>query len=159
RKDNEIKYRAFTKLKSSYVDILSDLEPLINEELKMAFNDIPSDEVLNNVSVEVKSALLEKYHDLSDEQQDNVFFSGLMQATLQDKESQYNTVTQQMNEFDHDNKNKDAYKDVAYQYNRIVNGLLSMLEEMSRTKQNDKFRKDGDSTKTYRRQGTDGREL
>src|SRR5699024_7741305 len=54
RKDNEIKYRTFTKLKLSYVDILSDLEPLINEELKMAFNDIPSDEVMDNVSVEVK---------------------------------------------------------------------------------------------------------
>ncbi|HLQ83077.1 MAG TPA: hypothetical protein VK121_04460, partial [Pseudogracilibacillus sp.] len=74
-------------------------------------------------------------------------------------ESQYNTVTQQLSELDHDSKQKDAYKDVANQYDRIVDGLLSMFEEMLLTKENDKFRKNSDSTKTYRRRGADGREL
>src|SRR5699024_3011105 len=151
RKENAINHRTFTNFKSAYMDILSGIEPLINEELKMTFNDIPSDEVLDNTSVEVKSALLEKYHDLSNEQQDNISFGGLMKAILQEKESQYNTVTQQLSELDHDSKQKDAYKDVANQYDRIVDGLLSMFEEMLRTKENDKFRKNGDSTKTYRR--------
>src|SRR5699024_1257023 len=141
------------------MNILSDLEPLINEELKMTFNDIPSDQVLDHTSVEVKSALLEKYHNLTDGQEENVTFNSLMKATLQEKESQYNMVVQQMNELDHNDKRKDAYKDVANQYNRIADGIISMFEEMSRTKQNDQFRKGRDSTKTYRRQGADGREL
>src|SRR5699024_5743038 len=159
RKENAINYHTFTNLKSEYMNILSDLEPLINEELKMTFNDIPSNEILDHTSVEVKSALLEKYHNLTDKQQKNVTFNSLMKATLQEKESQYNIVTKQMSELDHNDKRKDAYKDVASQYNRIVDGLLSMFEEMTRTKQNDQFRKGRDSTKTYRRRGEDGREL
>jgi len=82
-----------------------------------------------------------------------------MKATLQEKESQYNMVAQQMDELDHNDKRKDAYKDVASQYNRIVDGLLNMFKEMSRTKPNDQFRKGKNSTKTYRRKGADGREL
>src|SRR5699024_5264383 len=152
-------HRTFTNLKSAYMDVLSGIDPLINEELKMTFNDIPSDEVLDNTSVEVKSALLEKYHYLSNEQQDNISFGGLMKATLQEKESQYNTVTQQLSELDHDSKQKDAYKDVANQYNRIVNGLLSIFEDMSRMRKNNRFRKGRDSTKTHRKRSTDGREL
>src|SRR5699024_3341242 len=124
RKENVMNQRTFTNLKSAYMDILSDVDPLINEELNMTFNDIPSDEVLDNTSVEVKSALLEKYHDLSNEQQDNISFGGLMKATLQEKESQYNTVTQQLSELDHDSKQKDAYKDVANQYDRIADGII-----------------------------------
>src|SRR5699024_9361616 len=101
----------------------------------------------------------EKYNDLTEEQRESITFNGLMKETLKEKESQYKAVTQQMGELDHDSKRKDAYKDVANQYDRIVDGLLSMFEEMLLTKENDKFRKNGDSTKTYRRRGADGREL
>src|SRR5699024_10707312 len=159
RKENAINHRTFTNLKYAYMDVLSDIEPMINEELKMAFKDIPSNEVLDSTSVEVKSALLEKYNDLTDEQRESITFNGLMKETLKEKESQYKAVTQQMGELNHDSKRKDAYKDVANQYDRIVDGLLNMLEEISRTKESDKFRKGGDSTRTYRRRGTDGREL
>ena len=159
RKENAINHRTFTNLKSAYLDVLSDIEPMINEELKMAFKDIPSSEVLDSISVEVKSALLEKYNDLTNEQKENITFNGLMKETLEEKESQYKAVTQQMSELNHDSKRKDAYKDVANQYDRIVDGLLNRLEEISRTKESDKFRKGGDSTRTYRRRGTDGREL
>src|SRR5699024_8013155 len=159
RKENAINYHTFTNLKSEYMNILSDLDPLINEELKMTFKDIPSNEILDHTSVEVKGALLKKYHDLTDKQQENITFNSLMKATLQEKKSQYNMVAQQMNELDHDDKRKDAYKDVASQYNRIVDGLLSMFEEMSRAKQNDQFSKRNDSTKTYRKRGAEDREL
>src|SRR5699024_1542559 len=47
RKENVMNQRTFTNLKSAYMDILSDVDPLINEELNMTFNDIPSDEVLD----------------------------------------------------------------------------------------------------------------
>src|SRR5699024_8226519 len=96
---------------------------------------------------------------LTDKQQQSVIFNRLLKPTLQETEPQYNIVTKQMSELDQNDKRKDAYKDVASQYNRIVDGLLSMFEEMSRAKQNDQFRKGRDSTKTYRRQGADGREL
>src|SRR5699024_3599820 len=113
----------------------------------------------DNTSVKVKSALLEKYNDLTDEQRESITFNGLMNETLKEKESEYNAVTQQMGELDHDSKRKDAYKDVANQYDRIVDGLLSMFEEISRMKQHDQLRKGRDSTKTYRRKGADGRVL
>lgn len=159
RKDTEIKYRTFTNLKSMYTDILSHLEPLIDEELKMTFNDIPSDEVLYNTSVEVKSALLEKHHNLTDEQQKDISFNQLMTMTLKEKESQYDHVAQKINDLDDKDRHKDAYNDVAKQYNRIIDGIIAMFEEMSRNKQNDRFIKGRDSTKTFRRKGADGKEI
>src|SRR5699024_9885762 len=56
RKENAINHRTFTNFKSAYMDILSGIEPLINEELKMVFKNIPSGEALDSTSVEVKSA-------------------------------------------------------------------------------------------------------
>src|SRR5699024_7411949 len=100
RKENAINHRTFTNLKSAYMDVLFDIEPMINEELKMAFKDIPPSEVLDNTSVEVKSVLLEKYNDLTDEQRESITFNGLMNETLKEKESEYNAVTQQMGELD-----------------------------------------------------------
>src|SRR5699024_9297614 len=85
RKEHAINYHTFTNLKSEYMNILSDLELLINEELKMTFKDIPSNEIFDHTSIEVKSALLEKYHELTDKQQENVTFNSLMKATLQEK--------------------------------------------------------------------------
>src|SRR5699024_6232256 len=135
RKNNEIKHRTFSSLKDEYMSILSTLDPLINEELKMVFNDVPQDEMLNKISVEVKSGLLEKYYDLTQEQQDVVSFNNLKKATMQEKESQYNAVTQQMSKLGHDSKQKDAYIDVANQYNRIIDGLIHMFEEITKVNQ------------------------
>jgi len=159
RKDNEIKHRTFTNLKSMYTDILSNLDPLIDEELKMTFSDTPYDEVLDNTNVEVKSALLEKYHGLSVEQQNNFTFNELIKATVKEKTSQNKQVMQQMNELGHDYQHKDAYNDIAKQYSRIVDGLIHMFEEITIVNQTDRLSKNRDSTKTYRRKGTDGREL
>src|SRR5699024_4269562 len=146
-------------LKSMYTDILSNLEPLIDEELKMTFSDTPYDEVLDNTNVEVKSALLEKYHGLSVEQQNNFTFNELIKATVKEKTSQNKQVMQQMNELGHDYQHKDAYNDIAKQYSRIVDGLIHMFEEITIVNQTDRLSKNRDSTKTYRRKGTDGREL
>src|SRR5699024_10825064 len=112
RKDNEIKHRTFTNLKSMYTDILSNLDPLIDEDLKMTFSDTPYDEVLDNTNVEVKSALLVKYHGLSVEQQNNFTFNELIKATVKEKTSQNKQVMQQMNELGHDYQHKDAYNEI-----------------------------------------------
>src|SRR5699024_4709516 len=120
RKNTAIQYRTFTNLKAVYMDILSNLESLIDEELKIAFKDLSHDDILNNTSVEVKSALLEKYHGLSIKQKKTVTFNELMKATVNEKVSQYDQVTQQMNELGHNHQYKDVYHDIAKQYSRIV---------------------------------------
>ena len=159
RKDTVIQYRTVTNLKAVYMDILSNLEPLIDEELKIAFKDLPHDDILDKTSVEVKSALIEKYHSLSVEQQSTVTFNELVKATVKEKVSQYEQGTQKVNELGRNHQHKDAYHDVAKQYKRIVDGLIHTFEEIARGNQTDRLSKNKDSTKTYRRKGTDGREL
>lgn len=159
RKDTAIQYRTLTNFKTVYTDILSNLETLIDEELKIAFKELPHDDILGDTSVEVKSALLEKYHGLSVGQQSIVTFNELIKVTVKEKVSQYEQITQQMHELGHNHQHKDAYHDVAKQYSRIIDGLIHMFEEITRANQNDRLSKNRDSTTTYRRKGTDGREL
>src|SRR5699024_11755892 len=91
------------------------------------------------ICVEVKSALLEKYHSLYVEQQSTVTFNELVKATVKEKVSQYEQGTQQVNELGHNHQHKDAYHDVAKQYNRIVDGLIHMFEEITRGNQTDRL--------------------
>src|SRR5699024_6754271 len=77
-KEESIKFITFNNLKEQYKHTLSQLEPLVDEELKNTFSsyinvnttqETPMGMVdiddLEHVNVEVKSYVLEKYNDLS----------------------------------------------------------------------------------------------
>lgn len=157
-KNNRIEYQTFVRLKDQYTQKLNDLSPLINEELKQAFPERINDEVLDESNVETKSLLLEKYYQLSEKEQQSINIDDLMQEALEESNTKYNAVNQlqQSNEHNHDKEDYKAYSD---KYSNIVSGIVSMFEEMSKQRTNDKMRNNKDRTKAFRRKGADGREL
>lgn len=156
-KDDRIKIDTFNKLKEQYTTTLDKLEPLIDEELKGAFPSQINIDSLDNVNVETKSFILEKYNSLSETEKDNTNLYELTQEALQESESKLEGLQQQKGHVN--NFEKEDFEAFSSKYNHITEGLISMFDEMFKGQFNDRMRKNKDKTKTYRRKGTDGREV
>src|SRR5699024_3127266 len=117
-----------------------------------------NDDILKESDVETKSFLLEKYHALSEEEQQSLNMDHFMKEALEESKKKFHIVhqLQQTNEHHFDIEDYEAYSD---KYRHIAEGLIGMVQEMSKQRTHDKTANNRDRTKTFRRKGTDGREL
>src|SRR5699024_10914273 len=157
-KNNRVKYQTFTKLKEHYSQKLSELSPLLDEELQQAFPEQMNDNILKQSDVETKSFLLEKYHALSEEEQRSLHMDHFMKEALEESKTNFHTVQQlqQTNERGIDIEDYEAYAD---KYRHMAEGLINMFQEIFKQRTQDKTKNNRDRTKAFRRKGTDGREL
>src|SRR5699024_1627629 len=130
-KNNRVKYQTFTQLKEHYSQKLSKLPPLLDEELQQAFPEQMSDDILKESDVETKSFLLEKYHALSEEEQQSLNMDHFMKEALEESKKKFHIVhqLQQTNEHHFDIEDYEAYSD---KYRHIAEGLIGMVQEMSK---------------------------
>lgn len=158
-KDAIIKIETFKQLKSNYENYLSELTPLINNQI----NNLTShDEVINerakHAPIEVKVAILEEYSKLSNEERDNL----VLEDFINDVSNTYQEKAELANykyESEQDQDRKEHYKDVSTKASDIATGLFNMFKDLANENRNNHSRKQRDRTKTYRRRGADGREL
>src|SRR5699024_4686002 len=158
-KNNHIKYDTFHRLKEQYVNTLQELAPWIDEEIKQAFPEHMNDDILEQADVETKSFLLEKYHVLSEEEQQSIInIDHFMKEALEESKSNYHTINQ-LQKTNENHYDKEDYQTQSDKYRHIAEGIVSMFQEMAKQRSPDRSKNNRDRTKTFRRKGTDGRVL
>lgn len=116
---------SFHNLKESYEQQVKDLEPMIDYEME---RHLPYQDSMKDLSIQTKTALLEEYHDLPQEKQENMSGDDLMKQVSYKHELKAEYSMRESQETDND-RDRESYRMVSQESQEISDGISAVLHE------------------------------
>src|SRR5699024_696442 len=150
-KTNLLELDKYIALKEQYEEHFKNVSPLIQKE----FDNLFDDSLNINADINAKVALVEEYSKLSDEQKNNLNMKEFVNAVI-DKN---NKISEHTSMEVSKGGNIDSNKNVKDRAESVIDSLIDVVRQMDSASLSRGQDQNKDSTKTFRRRGTDGRSI